>query len=74
MVRDDVRSLDRSYCEQGASVDYGEYPDKSHLQSFIPFATEGMRWLKGIDEGLTPGNNCSEMPAGNTLTIDRDIM
>lgn len=68
MVTGDVRSLAREYCQRGVPVQYDEYDLLSHTPTAALWAPQGVAWVDGRFAGTIAPQDCSQIPAGNSLT------
>jgi Secretory lipase len=71
MVTGDVRSLAREFCAAGDAVDYQQYDLLSHIPGLATWAPEALTWALNRLQGGKPANNCSTIPAGNSLAFQR---
>ena len=69
MIAGDTRSLARTYCNRGVSVEYQTFTGSGHTDTFVPFFGEGVAFLNAR-LAATPApapQNCSSITPGNSL-------
>lgn len=69
MIAGDVRTLSKTYCAKGTKVQYDEYAG-SHIVAALQWLPKAISWTFdrfSIFSSLTLPNNCSKIPAGNSL-------
>jgi hypothetical protein len=67
MVAADVEALAHKYCQEGVPVTFTQYSGLSHTGAAIPFEVTALAFLETRFLGLPAGNNCTSIPAGNSL-------
>ena len=67
MIAGDVRTLARTYCEQGTAVQYEQYDLLSHISSVAILVVHAIAWINDRFAGLPAPQNCSSIAAGNPL-------
>ena len=67
MIAGDVRTLAREYCERGVKVTYREHEKLDHVETGVVWAVETLPWVQARFLGLPAGEDCSEIPPGNSL-------
>lgn len=66
MIAGDTRSLARTYCQRGVSVEYQTF-ESGHTDTFVPFFGEGVAFLNARLAGAPAPQNCSSIAPGNSL-------
>jgi hypothetical protein len=66
MVAGDVRTLARSYCDQGLDVLYREYP-LSHVTAAVAWTPQAVSWLGARFANRSVPENCSTIKPGNPV-------
>jgi Secretory lipase len=67
MIAGDVRTLARTYCENGTAVQYEQYDLLSHVTSVGMWLLQAIEWIGDRFAGQPAPNNCSSIPPGNRL-------
>ena len=67
MIAGDVRTLARTYCEQGTAVQYEQYDLLSHITSVGIWLCNAIDWINDRFAGLPAPKNCSSIAPGNPL-------
>ena len=67
MIAGDVRTLARTYCENGTDVQYEQYDLLSHVTSVGMWLLQAIAWITDRFAGQPAPNNCSSIPPGNRL-------
>jgi hypothetical protein len=67
MIAGDVRTLARTYCENGTAVHYEQYDLLSHTTSIGIWLLNAIAWIKDRFAGRPAPQNCSSIPPGNRL-------
>ena len=67
MIAGDVRTLARTYCEQGVAVQYEQYDLLSHISSVPIWLYNAIDWINDRFAGLPAPQNCSSIAPGNPL-------
>lgn len=67
MIAGDVRSLARSYCEDGTKVQYRQYDNASHVGAMLAFLPSATTWLRQRFAGVAAPENCASIAPGNSL-------
>jgi len=67
MIAGDVRTLARTYCEQGTAVQYEQYDLLSHITSVPIWLYNAIAWINDRFAGLPAPQNCSSIAPGNPL-------
>ena len=67
MITGDVRTLARTYCAQGTTVQYEQYDLLSHTTSVGIWLLNAIRWINDRFAGQSAPQNCSSIPLGNPL-------
>jgi hypothetical protein len=65
-IAGDVRSLARSYCDQGVDVLYREYP-LSHIGSVAVWTPQAIAWVNARFAGRAVPENCATIKPGNPI-------
>ncbi len=71
MVTGDVRTLAREFCAAGDAVDYQQYDALSHTSTMVAWAPGAVLWVVNQLNGGTAPNNCSAIPSGNSLALQK---
>ena len=66
MLAGDVRTLARTYCARGVTVQYQQYP-LSHFTSVAAWMPEAMAWLTARFGGAPAPSSCGSIAAGNAI-------
>jgi hypothetical protein len=69
MVAGDVRTLAQQYCASGIPVQYNELP-LDHIATGLVWESAILPWLTDRFAGKAAPNNCSQIPAGNSLAAE----
>jgi hypothetical protein len=67
MIAGDVRTLARTYCANGAVVQYNEYGVLSHISAVGLWLVQAIDWIRDRFAGKPAPNNCDSIPDGNPL-------
>ncbi len=67
MIAGDVRTLARTYCENGTAVHYEQYDLLSHTTSIGIWLLNAIAWIRDRFAGRPAPQNCSSIPPGNPL-------
>lgn len=66
MVAGDVRTLARTYCDRGVTVQYEQY-GLSHFTSVVQWIPGAMAWLMNRFSGGAAPSSCGSIAAGNSI-------
>jgi hypothetical protein len=67
MIAGDVRTLARDYCSRGVKVEYSQLDALSHVGAAVAWYPGMLSWVNDRFAGRTAPENCSQIPAGNSL-------
>ena len=67
MIAGDVRTLARTYCARGVTVQYEEYELLSHISAILVWLPQAIDWIKDRFAGQPAPDNCSSIAPGNSL-------
>ena len=67
MITGDVRTLARTYCAQGTTVQYEQYDLLSHTTSVGIWLLNAIGWINDRFAGQPAPQNCSSIAPGNPL-------
>jgi hypothetical protein len=67
MIVGDTEALAHEYCQRGVPVTFDIYPLLTHQEAAIPWEAHALAFLENLFNGGSPGNQCSSIPAGNSL-------
>jgi hypothetical protein len=67
MIVADEQALAHEYCQRGVPVAFDIYPLLTHQNAAIPWEVHALAFLENLFAGGSPTNQCSSIPAGNSL-------
>jgi hypothetical protein len=68
MVAGDVRTMAKTWCDRGVTIDYQQYDQLSHTTAVPSWALSAVPWLLDRFAGKPAPQNCASIAPGNPLT------
>jgi hypothetical protein len=67
MIDADDEALAHTYCSRGLAVQYATYQNEDHSNAGTLFLPSAATWVLGRLNGVPADNDCSSIPAGDSL-------